>query len=177
MSQQNTRRVILTAMFGAMVCISTICIQIASPAGGYLNLGDALVLISGFLLGPVHGAAAAGIGSGLADILTGYAYYAPGTIIIKSFAALCAAILRKRMPHILNGRLQLAAAGIPGEVFMVLGYLFDSWFILGQGTGAIAAIPGNCVQAVAGIAIACTLTPIIERQREVQEMLALFRRK
>ena len=53
-------------------------------------IGDALVLMSAFLLGPVYGTAAAGIGSALADLLTGYAYYAPGTLIIKGGIALIA---------------------------------------------------------------------------------------
>ena len=41
----------------------TIVVQIPSPLGGYIHLGDMAVLLCGFLLGPIWGAAAAGIGS------------------------------------------------------------------------------------------------------------------
>lgn len=172
-------RLILTAMFAAMVCISTICIQVASPMGGYVNLGDALVLMSAFLLGPLHGAAAAGIGSALADILTGYAYYAPGTLILKAAIALVAARLLpalERHCHKFPQPLRLAAAAIPGEILMVVGYLFYAWIFLSYGSAAVASIPGNLVQAAVGTGISAFLTPLICRPREVQRFLEKFRK-
>ena len=180
MRQSASFKVILTSMFAAMVCVSTICIQISSPVGGYVNLGDALVLMSGFLLGPVYGTAAAGIGSALADLLTGYAYYAPGTLVIKAGIALIASLLLsaadKSCGKLPRG-IRMAAAGIPGEIIMVLGYLFYAWICLGYGAGAAASVPGNCMQALAGIVIAAVLTPVVEKPREVQEMLAAFKKK
>ena len=180
MRKSASFKIILTSMFAAMVCVSTICIQIASPMGGYINLGDALVLMSAFLLGPVYGTAAAGIGSALADLLTGYAYYAPGTLIIKAGIALTASLLLKVLDKRHSGLpriLRMALAGIPGEILMVLGYLFYAWIFLGHGAGAVASVPGNTVQAIAGIAIACLLTPVVEKPPEIQEMLAAFRKK
>lgn len=177
MNNDKGFRLILTAMFSAMVCVSTICIQIASPMGGYVNLGDALVLMSAFLLGPVYGTAAAGIGSALADILTGYAYYAPGTLIIKAAIALVAALLLPVLERRLRKwpqALRLVAAAIPGEIIMVLGYLFYAWIFLSHGSAAVASVPGNLVQAVAGIGISVFLTPLICRPREVQRFLEKF---
>jgi len=178
--QRASFRIILTAMFAAMVCVSTICIQIASPVGGYVNLGDALVLMSAFLLGPVYGTAAAGIGSALADLLTGYAYYAPGTLIIKAGIALIASLLLKafdRSGKMIPRTLRMVIAGIPGEIFMVAGYLLYAWVCLSYGPGAVTSIPGNCAQGIAGILIAAILTPLVERPKEIQEMLAVFNKK
>lgn len=180
MRQSTSFRIILTSMFAAMVCVSTICIQIASPMGGYINLGDALVLMSAFLLGPVYGTAAAGIGSALADLLTGYAYYAPGTLIIKAGIALIASVLLKMLDRKLTHlprALRMALAGIPGEIVMILGYLFYAWIFLGHGPSAVASVPGNAVQGIAGIAIACLLTPVVEKPKEIQEMLSSFHKK
>lgn len=178
MNMDKGFRLILTAMFAAMVCISTICIQIASPMGGYINLGDALVLMSAFLLGPLYGAAAAGIGSGLADVLTGYAYYAPGTLLIKAAVALVAALLLpvlerhfSKYPH----AFRLIAAAVPGEIIMVVGYLFYAWTILSHGSAAVASVPGNLVQAAAGIGISAFLTPLVCRSREMRRFLEKFR--
>lgn len=180
MRNSRSFRIIVTSMFAALVCVSTIFLQIASPAGGYLNLGDALVLMSAYLLGPVFGTAAAGIGSALADLLTGYAYYAPGTLIIKAGIALSASLLLRmtdakfaRLPR----PLRLASCAVPGELFMVAGYLVYAWVFLGHGPGAIATIPGNLAQGLVGIIIACLLTPVIEKPREIREMLETFRRK
>ena len=77
-------------MLAALCCVATMIIKIPSPLKGYLNLGDCVVLLSGWLLGPAYGFAAAGIGSALADVFSGYVVYAPATFIIKGIMALIA---------------------------------------------------------------------------------------
>ena len=84
-------RLVYTALFTALTTVATLVIQVPSPMSGYVNLGDAMVLLSAWILGPVYGTAAAGIGSMLADLLSGYAYYAPGTLVIKCLMAFVAA--------------------------------------------------------------------------------------
>ena len=177
MKNSNGFRIILTAMFAALVCVSTIVIQIPSPMGGYVNLGDTLVLMSAFLLGPLYGGAAAGIGSALADLITGYAYYAPGTLVIKLLIAVVAALINRALiagAPALKQPLRYVAAGIPGEIIMVVGYLFYAWVCLSRGAGAIASVPGNIAQAVAGIVIAAILTPIVTKPQEIRERLEKF---
>lgn len=173
-------RAILTAMFAAMVCVATICIRIPSPTQGYVNLGDALVLMSAFMLGPIYGGAAAGIGSMLADLITGYAHYAPGTLIIKLLIAVVAALIYRALPKLSAGprhSLRCVIAGIPGEIIMVVGYLFYSGVCLSKGVGALASVPGNIAQGVAGIVIAAVLTPLVTAPKEIQEWLVQFNMK
>lgn len=88
MSDSKIKKMVLTALLAALTCVATMIIQIPSPMNGYVNLGDCFVLLSGWLLGPWLGFAAGGIGSMLADIFTGYAHYAPGTLVIKGLVAL-----------------------------------------------------------------------------------------
>ena len=58
-----------TATFAALCCV---CTFIAVPLPfGYFNLGDVFVLLSAWLLGPVLGPLAAGVGTALADVLIG----------------------------------------------------------------------------------------------------------
>ncbi|MBR5765838.1 MAG: ECF transporter S component, partial [Lachnospiraceae bacterium] len=84
MTDVKTRTLVRSAMFAALTFIATYIIKIPTPGtGGYIHPGDAFVILSGVILGPVYGAAAAGIGSALADILGGYFYYAPITLLIK----------------------------------------------------------------------------------------------
>ena len=180
MKNEHGFRIILTAMFAAMVCVSTIVIQSPSPVGGYVNLGDALVLMSAFLLGPLYGGAAAGIGSALADLITGYAYYAPGTLVIKLLIAVVAALINRAIIAGASGMKQpvcYVIAGIPGEIIMVVGYLFYAWVCLSRGASALASVPGNIAQAAAGIIIAAILTPIVLRPKEIREKLELFHSK
>ena len=79
MENQKVRKLVLSALMAALVYVATSIIQIPSPVNGYVNLGDCFVLLSGWLLGPWYGAAAAGIGSMLVDLLSGYGHYVPGT--------------------------------------------------------------------------------------------------
>lgn len=136
-------------MLAALVSVATMVIQVPSPMGGHVNLGDCFVLLSGWLLGPVLGFAAGGVGSMMADILTGYAYWAPGTLLIKGAVAFAAGKLYRAM-----GRSRKAAllSGFPAEAIMIGGYFLYASLILGRGLSAAASVPGNFVQA--GVAIA-----------------------
>ena len=67
----KTLKLVVAALFAALTTVATMFIQIPTLKG-YIHLGDCFVILSGILLGPVYGACAAGIGSMLADVLTGY---------------------------------------------------------------------------------------------------------
>ena len=112
MKQTKLRTLILAAMFAALTCVATMIIHIPSPIGGYFNLGDCMVLLSAFVLGPVWGTAAGGIGSALADVICGYFVYAPGTLVIKALRALAAALmadLRKERQPVRQDLLRFSA--------------------------------------------------------------------
>ena len=83
-----TKRIVMAAMLAALTCVATMVIKIPSPLKGYLNLGDCVVLLAGWMLSPVYGFLAAGIGSALADVFSGYVLYAPATFVIKGAMAL-----------------------------------------------------------------------------------------
>ena len=73
--QDRTRMLVQAGALAALSCAATMVLRIPSPTGGYLNLGDAVVLLGAYLLGPAWGALAGGIGPALADLLAGYAAY------------------------------------------------------------------------------------------------------
>ena len=93
MSHVKIRKLVLAALFAALCTVMTLVIQIPSPMQGYVNLGDCAVLLSAWVLGPVYGGVAAGTGSMLADLFSGYAHYAPGTFLIKLCMAVAAALI------------------------------------------------------------------------------------
>lgn len=57
--------------------------------------------------GPLYGGVAAGFGSGLADVISGYMSYAPGTLVVKGCAAVVAALIFRCLPQ---EKLRLCAA-------------------------------------------------------------------
>ena len=95
---QRTRMVVMAAAFAALACVATMVVKVPSPTGGYMNLGDTVVLLGGYLLGPAWGALAGSIGPALADVLLGSPIYAPATLVIKAGMAALAARRLRRIP-------------------------------------------------------------------------------
>lgn len=92
MSKMNTlnktRTLTMTGLMTAAVTVATIAIMIPVPnTGGYIHAGDSMVFLSVLVLGWKYGAVAAGLGSALADIISGYAQWAPATLLIKTLMA------------------------------------------------------------------------------------------
>ena len=167
MTDSKIRKLVLSALMAALCTVMTMVIQVPSPMQGYVNLGDCAVLISAWMLGPLYGGAAAGIGSALADLLSGYGYYAPGTFVIKGLDALVAALIYKAM-----GRTSAAAivSGVVGEIIMVVGYFGYAGLLLGKGIGAAASIPGNLVQAAMGLVIGFVLLKVMQKTRIAEKI-------
>ena len=150
-------------MFAALSCAATMVIQIPI-ATGYLNFGDGLCLLAGWILGPWYGFAAAGLGSALADLLAGYGAYVPATFVIKGLVALIAALLlrlvrKEGMPAVW----QLALSALPAEAAMVFGYFSFETLMLGETAAAAAATPTHLLQAAAGIVLAVLLEQAVCR--------------
>ena len=152
---KNIKNLVLSSVLAALACAATLVITVPSPTGGFMNLGDTVVLLSAYLLGPWWGAAAAAIGSGLADLMAGYAIYAPATLLIKGLMALLAALLYRTL-----GRKSWAVlpCGILAEAVMVLGYWGYDGLLMGSLMGAAVGIPSNLTQAVFGLAASSALT-------------------
>ncbi|OYT61126.1 MAG: hypothetical protein B6U69_04230 [Thermofilum sp. ex4484_15] len=81
--------VVITAISIALVALATLAVNVYIPATrGYFNVGEVMVYTIALLFGPKIGAIAGGLGSSLADILTGYLIYAPATLVIKGLEGL-----------------------------------------------------------------------------------------
>lgn len=157
---------IYAALFAALTCVATMVIHVPiNIANGYVNLGDCFVLLSAFLLGPIYGTAAAGIGSALADILLSSAIYAPATLVIKALMAFTASLIY-RFPQ--KNTFRIFIAGIAAEFIMIFGY-FAYECILYNYASAALAIPFNSVQAVFGIASSLILTKIFMNTKSIKK--------
>ena len=167
------RTLVLTALLAAMACVATLVIRVPSPTNGYMNLGDAVVLLGAYLLGPGWGAAA-GVGSALADLLGGYPVYMPATLVIKAAMAALAAGLYRLLGR--RGGWTFVLCGAAAEVPMVAGYwLFDALLAASGGrafglalAGAVAGIPSNLVQALFGAAASTLLAAALRRSAYVR---------
>lgn len=153
-SREKVRILVQTGLFAALGCVATMVLQVPSPNGGYMNLGDAVVILGAWLLGPVYGAIAGGVGPAMADLLSGYVMYVPATLMIKAAMAVTAALLYRAFRK--RGLLVCAAAA---EILMIAGYwLFDAFLTYLAGgssfavclAGSAVGLPSNFVQGVFG---------------------------
>ena len=158
----KVKKLVLAALFAALAYCATLIIHIPSPIGGYLNLGDCIVLLAGWLLGPAYGAAAAGLGSALADLTLGYTGYIPGTFVIKALMAVVAYYAAKAVPG--KTVVKSVVSGVLAEVVMVGGYFCFEATILGNGLGAAVGIASNLMQALAGIVCAVLIKLILDKK-------------
>ena len=158
----KTQQIVMAALMAALTCIATMIIKIPSPLKGYLNLGDCIVLTAGWLLSPTYGFLAAGLGSALADIFSGYVVYAPATFIIKGCMALIAAYGFKLLRRKLSVFPSRIISGTLAEILMVLGYFLFEGCLYGFAP-SLVNIPANGVQGIAGIIIGVVLMKTLEK--------------
>lgn len=166
----NLRKVVTASLLAALTCVATMIIRIPSPLHGYINLGDSIVLVSGWLLGPVYGFLAAGIGSMLADIFAGYAVYAPVTFAVKGLTAVAAYLLMKTLAKTkIKGIPGYIISGIPAEAVMIGGYYIFEGFMYGF-VQSLVNIPPNAVQAAAGIIAGTMVIAVINKTGIIKKL-------
>lgn len=89
-----TTQLCITSVFTALVCIATISFTVYVPSTrGYFNVGETAIYMAAILFGPFVGAFAGGVGSMFADILLGYYYYAPATLVVKAVEGFAVGLL------------------------------------------------------------------------------------
>ena len=157
----NLKKLILAALFAALSCVATMSIRIPTPGtSGYIHPGDAIVILSGVILGPVWGFLAGGLGSALSDLIGGYFIYVPITFVIKGLVALAAGLLYQKVGKNQKSRYIAVILGGVADIILVAGGYFVCEFFI-YGAGAAASIPANIIQGVGGLVISCILYPIL----------------
>lgn len=146
----DTRQIAAIGVMGALVTIATMMFSFPIPAtSGYFNLGDSIVVITSLTFGPIVGALAGGLGSGLADLLGGWYNWVIFTTVIKGIEGYIIGKLAGDKETRTTQKTVIAWAVGSGE--MVLGYFLVQVYMYGL-AGAIAELPFNIVQwATAGI--------------------------
>lgn len=138
----------------ALTCLVTLFIRVPLPSRGYFNVGDVAVVFGGMILGfmnPRQGMwwalGACGAGSALADILGGFAVFAPLTFAAKGLEGALAALAATR-----SGVTRPVLLGAGGAVMVAVYFLGETLMPSIGLQGAVAEIPANIIQAVGGAA-------------------------
>ncbi len=163
-TKNATQKLVIAALLAALTCVATMIIKIPSPLKGYINLGDCIVLVAGWMLSPLYGFLAAGLGSALADLFSGYVIYAPATFAIKGLMALAAFYIYKLLSKKINSPVSRIISGVVAELIMILGYYVFEGFMYGF-EASIVNIPANAVQGAAGLILGIALVNIFKKTK------------
>ena len=166
----NLKKIVITALFAALACVATMSVRIPTPGtNGYIHPGDAIVILSGVILGPAYGLVAGGIGSAMADLLGGYFVYVPITFAIKGLIAVIAGLIYKKMGKSSKARYAAVVLGGITDIVLVAGGYFVCEYFL-YGASAAASIPANIIQGVGGLIIAVVLYPVLMAVPDVKKL-------
>ncbi|MBN1964792.1 MAG: ECF transporter S component [Anaerolineae bacterium] len=153
----DPRTLAVIGVMTAIIFVLTRAVQIPTPVGGYVHLGDAGVLFTGFAFGPVVGTIAGALGTALADITSPYAQWAPFTLVIHGLMGFLAGYLVRG-----DGQLwRLLVASTVSGIVLVVGYFFAGWILVGW-ESALEVLP-NILQIVAGALVSVPLYYAVRR--------------
>ena len=142
MKDQKIHLMCIAGIFTAIVFVFTAYLHIPSHTG-YTHVGDGFIYLAACML-PLPYAMFVGAGGALlADCLTGYAIWAPGSIIIKTVAVL---FFFRKSARIISIRNLLAL--IPAWAVCIGGYYLYEALITGNFVAPLSGIPGYITQSV-----------------------------
>jgi len=150
------RYLTLSGLFVAIVFVLTAYLHIPSHTG-YIHIGDSVIYLAAALLPRPYAIAVGALGAGLADCLTGYAIWAPGSAMIKATTVLCFSCHGERIINLRN-----LTAIIPSGILCVGGYYLYELLLTGSPAAGAASIWFNCLQAVASAVVFLALGTLMD---------------
>ncbi len=170
---EHTLQLVIAAMFAAMIAVMTAFVQIKTPTGGYVHLGDSMIYLTASFLPLPYAVAASAIGGGIADLLV-YPETIVYTIIIK---ALNAVFFSAKDDKLLTKRNALMT--IPSGLVTVIGYSVSKlirMLLAGDSlqsavVNALWKMPENSIQAVASALIFILIAAAFDKADIKRRML------
>ncbi len=152
----------LLAIMTALSTIMTLAIQIPYPGtSGYFNFGDTMVMLSGLLLGPIGGFIAGGVGSALADVISGYTFYAPITLVVKGLEGMAIGFFSFKAKKISRLNKWDIAGVFVAAIIMLTGYFLAQVILFNIAVAIGELVTVNLAQVTIGGAVALLIGPTI----------------
>ena len=133
----------IASIFTAMVFVVTAYLHVPTY-NGYVHFGDGFIFLAACMLPMPYSIFVGAAGALLADLLTGYAIWAPGSMIIKAALALLFTCKTAKIVTLRNSLML-----IPAAIISAGGYYLYEVLITGNFIASLAGIPGSLTQAVA----------------------------
>ena len=182
MNKQSRLRIgALSAMFAALIIVTTAYIKIPAPLG-YVHIGDSMVYLAAAILPFPFNFLAVAVGGATADLLAGYPQWALPTAIIKALNALPFFLIRftlkssPKLNKIIN--LQNLLMLIPTTIITLGGYFAANALMYDVGAAVAELLPnlfqafiGGVVFVAAGLSLDAVKfkSKILHRERAIAE--------
>ena len=154
----------IIGIFAALICVLTMVIAVPVPATqGFINIGDAGVMITGLLFGPIIGGIAGGIGSALADIFLGYTIYAPATLIVKGLEGFIVGLIANPKKNYKKLNFRDVLAVIIGGAVMVIGYFVYELYLFGFHAAIYESILNGTIQFGVSVIVALIFAKTVRK--------------
>ncbi|MCR5815275.1 MAG: TIGR04002 family protein [Ruminococcus sp.] len=164
-NDNKLRLITLTAVFAALIYVLTAFLHVPTIKG-YVHIGDGVIFLAASILPTPYAAAAAAIGAGLSDALSGYFIWVPATIVIKALTTLA---FTNKSEHIIGTRNLLAL--IPALILCVGGYgLYSGLVIYHSLAAGFADAAANTVQIVASSIVFVLAGTALDRTKAVKRV-------
>ena len=133
----------ISGILSALVFVITAYLHIPTY-NGYVHCGDGVIFLAACVLPMPYSIIVGALGAMLADLLTGFAIWAPGSMIIKGLLAL---LFTCKSNKILTKRNLVML--LPAALISTVGYYIYEALITGSFIASLSGIPGSIIQAVA----------------------------
>ncbi|MDR1378101.1 MAG: TIGR04002 family protein [Synergistaceae bacterium] len=141
--QKNLSHFALAGLFTALILVATAYLpRIPIGSGGYIHVGDTVIYLAAALLPKRWAMAAGGLGGALADVLSGFALWAPFTLVIKMGLALPFTNRATKLLCAWNVVALVAAFPIT-----MGGYYVAEWILTGSASVPLVSLPYNALQS------------------------------
>ncbi|MCQ2551329.1 MAG: ECF transporter S component [Clostridia bacterium] len=156
---EKTSVMVMAALFMAITCVCTMFLKVPTAAG-YVHLGTMVVFLGIYVLGWKYGTLAGAVGTALADLLSGYAIWAPGSLGVMLaatfiYGAFVNGVEKKYGVVTSSPKMGEAIGVICASLIFTLGYfmygggvVYDSW------AAAMLVVVPNLIQVLVGILLA-----------------------
>ncbi|MGE4585350.1 MAG: ECF transporter S component [Sphaerochaeta sp.] len=159
---RNALKVAVVAVLTAVVVVFTMVVRIPT-AKGYLNLCDVAIAFIAFTFGPWSAFIAAGLGTALADLISGYAQWAPISFLVHGLEGLLVALIVRQRTGTEASFLRKLLAGVVCIATVTLGYFALSTLFISTASVAAAEIPGNLAQSGVGFVLGLGVSIAVKR--------------
>lgn len=143
MKKDKIKLMCMSGVFTALVFVVTAYLHLPTN-NGYIHFGDGIIYLAACLLPWPYAMAVGAGGALLADCLTGFAIWAPGSVIIKALTAL---LFSSKNDKIINLRNILVL--VPAAILCAGGYYFYEALLYGNFVAPLAGIPASITQSIA----------------------------